>query len=528
MTEIAPVPAQVSRAIRVTLFEDRAEVVRAGRVELRAGAQWVALGGVSPFVDDRSVQAKVAGERATVLAARVRRKLHHEPALGREAIEALENEEKAARARAQDAGKAHERAMQELQRADQLAVSWAKAVSGVPRKACEPATLQSWREAYDAIDGSSATAMSAAGAARAAILRAEDEAGRAALRLREGLIQKPRWEATVEVQLRSDDVRAVEIEATYRVPCALWRPEHLARLTASDPREPRLGTVDVVTYATAWQRTGETWENVEVRFSTARPARAATPPALTPDVLASRKKTDEERKQVVIEAHEQAVALAGLGRGTRQVDEMPGVDDGGVPRTYAPSAKVSIPSDGRPFRVEVARAVAKAEIARVLYPELASVAHVRATATHPGPEPLLAGPVRLVRGGSLVGRARLDFVGAGEPFELGFGADDGVRVRREHAEERETAMLTGAQKIKRTVTVYLSNLSGDARRVLVTDRLPVSEIADVQIVPGDVHEWKSDPKDGFLKAEIDLAPRATRTIKFAYEVRAGAKVRLPF
>lgn len=528
MTEAAPLPAQGSRAIRVTLFEDRAEVVRAGRVELRPGTQWVALGGVSPCVDDRSVQAKVAGEKATVLAARVRRTLHHEPTLGREAIEALENEEKVAWARAESAAKAQERALQELQRADQLIANWAKAVGGVPRKASETSALQSWREAYDAIDGASAAAMSAAGAARAAVLRAEDDAERAALRLREGLLEKPRWEATVEVQVRAEEARAVEVEATYRVPCALWRPEHLARLVTSDSREPRLGTVDIVTFATAWQRTGETWENVEIRFSTARPARAATPPALTPDVLAARKKTEEERKQVVVEAHEQSVALAGLDRGARQVDEMPGVDDGGIPRTYAPSVKVSIPSDGRPFRVEVARAVAKAEIARVLYPELASVAHLRATATHPGPDPLLAGPVRLVRGGSLVGRARLDFVGAGEPFELGFGADDGVRVRREQTEERETAMLTGAQKIKRAVTVYLSNLSGDARRVLVTERLPVSEIADVQVVPGDVHEWKSDPKDGFLKAEIELAPRATRTIKFAYEVRAGAKVRLPF
>jgi len=50
---------------------------------------------------------------------------------------------------------------------------------------------------------------------------------------------------------------------------------------------------------------------------------------------------------------------------------------------------------------------------------------------------VLAGPVLLVRGTELVGRGRVRFVAKGEPFELGFGVDDGIRVRRQVADERE-------------------------------------------------------------------------------------------
>ena len=46
-------------ALRVTLFEDRAEVVRRGRAEIAAGVGWVAFGGVSPLADERTVQARV-------------------------------------------------------------------------------------------------------------------------------------------------------------------------------------------------------------------------------------------------------------------------------------------------------------------------------------------------------------------------------------------------------------------------------------------------------------------------------------
>ena len=48
-----------SRAVRVTLFEDRAEVTRAAKAKVASGAGWVAVAGISPFVDERTVRQRV-------------------------------------------------------------------------------------------------------------------------------------------------------------------------------------------------------------------------------------------------------------------------------------------------------------------------------------------------------------------------------------------------------------------------------------------------------------------------------------
>jgi uncharacterized protein (TIGR02231 family) len=188
---------------------------------------------------------------------------------------------------------------------------------------------------------------------------------------------------------------------------------------------------------------------------------------------------------------------------------------------------VSLASDGRPLRIEVGRVTVEATIDRVLFPEIAKVAHLRATATLTRGGPLLAGPVRVARGQSLVGRARLNFVGKGEPFEVGLGADDAVRVRRSHVDQRETTPVTGTQKVKRVVKVFVSNLSGEARRVLVTERIPVSEIDDVEITLTTSGGFRNEGDDGFLLRDVDLAPGATQTLEIAYELRASAKVVLP-
>jgi hypothetical protein len=136
--------------------------------------------------------------------------------------------------------------------------------------------------------------------------------------------------------------------------------------------------------------------------------------------------------------------------------------------------------------------------------------------------------VRVARGASLVGRGRLAFVGTGEPFELGFGVDDGLRARRTVREERDTTSIIGTQRVRRTVTVHVSNLSDQARTALLTERIPVSEISDVTIALTEHTGWSLDGPAGLLRQTVDLAPGGVRSVSLAYEIRASAKVVLPF
>ena len=527
--------ATPSRAVRVMLFEDRAEVTRVAHVSLAAGSAWIAIGGVSPFIDERSVQARsrsadgdgAAVQGVRVVSARVRWRAHMEKALGREQIEAVEAKARDAERTLAGARHALDRAERAEARATALRAAWIAGVSAVPRRAREAEVLASWRDSLRAIEATTTEALTQGAAAREARARAQDTLDVAVSVLATGTMERPRHEAVIEVEIHAQEAREAAIEVTYRVPCALWRPEHVVRLAAPTPAQSKEAPLEILTVATAWQLTGEAWDDVEVRFSTARPARVASPPLLSDDVLHARRKTDEERRRVEVSLREQAVQVAGLDRGTRAVDEMPGVDDGGEPMLLSPKEKVTIASDGRPFRVEVHRTTVPAKIERVLFPEVAEVAHLRATATLAKGGPLLAGPVRVARGPSLVGRAKIDFVGKGEPFEIGLGADDGVRVRRETTEERDTTALIGTQRIKRRVQVFLSNLSNEPKTVLVTERVPVSEIDEVAITLTDAGGFVLEGRDGFLRREVDLGPHETAELSLGYEIKAAAKVVLP-
>ena len=524
-----------SRAVLVTFFEDRAEVARRAKAILLRGSQWIAVAGVSPFVDERTATARVVSGSAKVNAARVTWRAHLTTELGREDVERLHAEERAAKSAVEDAARARTRADRRVDQVNGLHTRWASEIAKVAPGVREEGKLDAWRDAWRSLGEAADEAHRAIAAANEQRENAEETAARAAARLREGTIAKPRYEALIAVDVEgAEDGDEVEIEVTYRVPCALWRPEHLFRLgeggepTGDGKLEKKANrAIEVVTWATVWNAAGEAWEGVTARFSTARPARDASPPLVRDDVLALRRKSAEERKSVVVEAREHAPQVAGLDRGTRAVEEMPGVDDGGEPLVLEALEPLTIGSDGRPMRVEVGRRTLSAEVDRVLYPELGGAAHLRATATNTG-GPLLAGPVRVARGSALVGKSKIGYVGAGEPFEIGFGADDGVRARRHVEEQRDTTAIIGTQKIRRKVDVFLSNLSGESKGLTVTERVPVSEIADVEITMGESTDFGSRDADGFLRARVQLAPHETKRISLSYEIRAGSNVVLPF
>ena len=119
------------------------------------------------------------------------------------------------------------------------------------------------------------------------------------------------------------------------------------------------------------------------------------------------------------------------------------------------------------------------------------------------------------------------FVGLSEQFEMGFGVDDGPRVRRPVEEKRDSTPVIGTQKVARTVRVFLSSLSDEPKRLTVIERFPVSEVEEVKVWVGAQEGATLDARDGFAPWAITLEAGSTRTLTLTYRIEAAAKVVLP-
>ncbi len=505
-----------SRAERVTFFEDRAEVRRVAVASLQPGVQTVHVEGVSLLVDDSSLVVRLRSGgvgRSRVLTSKVRRNFVRESSTSAEDVAALEAELD----RSEYAKTAAERAHAHV--AGQKGRVLAAESALLDALVHAPVGVSDWADAFAAIDAQLDPKFDLVAEAKHAVELARRDADRARERWRAALVESPRIVSTVEVQLElTDDVdpaQELEIEMVYLVPCALWRPSHVARLdTKSSPEELR-----ILNEATVWQRTGERWEDIEALFSTARPSRAVSPPLLEDDELYARPK-----QEMRVEGRDVAIETAGA-KGARALDEMPGVDDGGEPLQLTASGPVTIPSDGEPTRIDIGEVRLSAEVSTVAYPEYGATPHVRARATWKAERPLLAGPVRVMRGAIYVGVARLDFVAPGAVLEMGFGRDSSVSIRRTTKREEKTSSMTGHRKIVKSTTLYCSNLSDETRKLWVVERIPVSEVEEVKVALVDAAGGALND-DGLLSFAIELLPHASEKREISYRVEHGSSVHL--
>ncbi|MEL6178141.1 MAG: DUF4139 domain-containing protein, partial [Myxococcota bacterium] len=448
---------------------------------------------------------------------------------GQEEIDALEAEADKARERRQVALRSEERFRAAAERHRELLNRLVEGVSRAPRAGGgddgEP-SLERWRKGHNRLEDKLRSALTAVLEERHRAEDAANDLARIEAQLHTARVRKPQCTAMVDLQIEASETAEATVELTYRTPCALWRPEHLVRFRA-EADDPQRGTLEVTTWATLWQSTGESWEGVQLSCSTARPASASKAPLVEDDVLYKRRKTAQERKTIQVAVEDQAIQTART-QGVRLVDEMPGVDDGGKPLTFEPPSSIDLPSTGQPIRVVIAQMQLQASVSRVAMPEIAPVAHLKATATLTTHTPLLAGPAHIARGSGLIGRSMLTLVSPGEPFVIGLGPDDGLRVRRQLHEEDERTVVTGHRTVTRTVRLFVSNLSGQRRGLRLTERIPVSNIDAVTVSLTSAEGWHHEAEDGFVHMDLELEANATRELELRYSIGAGAHVVLPF
>ncbi|MBL9020510.1 MAG: mucoidy inhibitor MuiA family protein [Myxococcales bacterium] len=509
--------------VAVTVLEDRASVTRRGSVHLAAGQHRLVIEGVSPAIADKTLSATASGAR--LLDVRCERYLAPwREGAGREAtpLAALHAERVRLTSEREHAEAAAAVARSEIDGLRQVIRAAHKDLAIAATRGTQPEGAAPLLAELDDADRE----------ARRRLVDADLEAQRivAELARLESRIKTAEAEAgdlsaRLVIDVLAEAAVDVTLSISYVVPGAAWRPYHRAVLARA------AGRVDWTTTACVWQATGEDWTEVELTCSLERPSLGVEPPELTDDELYARRRPET----VTVEAREQDVQTTGLGAGPLQV---PGIDDGGLGLTLS-APRTTVKSDGLPHRVPVGGFTAPAQLSLVAIPLRSPWVHLRARIVNVSQAPLLAGPVDLVMSSGYVGRAEIGFVAPGEKFYLGFGPESELRVHRTETRERDEAGLLGGWNVQTVrVAVRVSNLGTERRQIDVTERIPISEVeqVDVQVSSPDAYLLGTDEQPGgeeitqvtaralddrgLVTWGVELPPLGRRAVTLEYKVRS--------
>jgi uncharacterized protein (TIGR02231 family) len=518
----------------VTVFTDGARVQRTGTVSVEAGRQTVLVGDLPASLDPASVRVTARGSDLALLNVEVRHgytadplreqvtRLRDAAEQGRDAVQALDDEDTAEEARLKFLGHLSVAA----------ATALARAV-GFGRAGHDELTSMAGHLSADTAE---ALGRRRDIGVRRRAARRELEAAERRLSEAEERSGQPTAFSSVAATLEAGAAGPAEVEVSYHVAGASWRP--LYDLTLNGER------LAVSYLAEVTQQTGEDWPAVELVLSTTRRGRHQVLPELDPWYVrrAQPLMARAGRSRASVRATSggpvpppmlppQMAAPGLLVAGAASEAAMLSAEPVDAAEAYAGVAyrvqrPLAVPADGGPQKTSIARFELDAKLDHLTIPVLAPEAYLRATATNTSSLLLLPGTARVFHGTQFTGETVLETVAAGEEIELQLGVDDQVRVERV-LRRRSTgkAVIGGTRTIDIGYEITVENHRRGPARVTVKDRVPVSADGDIKVRLREASPAPAEQTDlGELTWELRLDDGKAASIRYRFTVEHPAQV----
>jgi uncharacterized protein (TIGR02231 family) len=513
-----------SRITTVTVYPDRAMTTRTATLNLQPGSYLVSFGNLPPLILDDSVRVEGKGTAAvTIVGLETKREFLEKSGDKRvkeidDEIRSLERQSGSLDAR--KAGLASQKAF-----LDSIRVAWGDRISkelaiGRPTTAeLQDASgfvgsgVSKIEEQSRDLDGEKRQIKDKIDALR----RQRDEVNGS------GRKEVKNVDVTVEVTRPGSLTLALSAVTGQ----AGWEPAYDARLAADGK------SAGLTFRAQVRQLTGEDWTNVELNLSTARPAAGGAPPELYPWRLSFYRPMPMAAPVMSAPAPMRAKKMAARAMmGAEESDTLELMKEAApaeyltaqtsseqtsvsfrIPRT------VDIPSDNRQHGSVVAIEQLPVSLEFLATPKLSPLVFLKSEIVNRASYPLLPGRVSIFTGNTFTGSSYLKKVAAGEKFDMFFGSDDQVTVKREELKQHKEAGLFGKNRMSYRYRIEAANFRAEDQVVTIRDQLPLAGDAEIKVTLDEPSIKPDEIKDdGRLTWKLPLKAGEKREMTFGIVV----------
>lgn len=325
--------------------------------------------------------------------------------------------------------------------------------------------------------------------------------------------------AALSVAVEAAGAGEQTVSITQYVGGAYWAPFYELDLSREGDDSISLRRSVLVT-----QYTGEDWSDVALTLSSSAPSLEASPSALWPELRSIAPEVDESdlarmdaaAAPVTMEEEYEVVA-------EKSGSVFAGSAIEGDTVVYNYPNPVTVATGVENLRLSLDDMTLAAVVKAVAVPRYDATAYFMASFVNPSDEPLLPGAAMLYREGVLVGSTELAMIAPGVEAEVGFGAIETLRVKREMPlrEGGETGVFTTGNELAESVVITVENTGDESWPVRLLDQVPYSEQSDLEIEYSaslDPTETDVDGQRGILAWEFDLAAGAKETLTLEHKL----------
>jgi uncharacterized protein (TIGR02231 family) len=353
-----------------------------------------------------------------------------------------------------------------------------------------------------------------------------------------------RFHKVARVKIENVQPADITLTLAYLVTGAGWAPSYDLR---ADTKNKKL---QVAYNAEVRQTTGEDWQSVTLKLSTAQPGLIGREPELSPwhiekltplpaaepvaagapmSVTSSQNLITGDRAKQQNQMFAQTAGKPGQDGSDWGFSRITGniqVVQGGTSATFAIARKYDISANNKPVKVAIAEDAFPATFRYTCVPKLAPNVYLKTNAANKTDYPFLPGPTSVYLDGAFVAKSYLDLVPAGQEFWTYLGVDQNITVERKELAKREEKGGLFNSKTARTVYDYVfkvNNAKTLDSDLVIWDQLPVSNHEEIKVLleepkyTKDTEDFKMNEQK-FVEWHLQLKPSEKRDIPFRFIV----------
>ncbi len=352
--------------------------------------------------------------------------------------------------------------------------------------------------------------------------------------------QRFKFRNVARVRIEAKQAGPIELDLAYVVRGPSWNPLYDIRA------DTKAKTVQVNYHAEVRQSTGEDWKGVALKLSTAQPNLGGREPQMSPwfiqrfipqpvvvtggTVLAGASKPERaDRGSSLRDKLSSETANGGMVIGAPAALTAASMDfsyarvnTGGTAATFAIPRAYDVPSDNKPAKVAIASESFPSEFRHTCVPKLSPHVYLKTKAINKSDFPFIAGPTAVFLDGAFVANASLDLVAPGQEFWTYLGADQSVKVDlKDLGKVEELSGIFGKKTARTVVSKVFKVTNGKATdvKLSIRDQVPSSNHEEIKVVYEEP-KYEKDT-DGF---KVDQS----KFVEWNLELKAGAKQDVPF
>jgi uncharacterized protein (TIGR02231 family) len=505
--------AQPEKEIRadikhVTVFPDRAQIIREVSVTIPSGSVVLKLPSLSPFIDIQSIQVKGFGD-FTILS--VTHRNNYLQNLDESSdVKDIRSQIEALQMKIED-----EKASMAVLKAKE---DFLAANRGIFVKE-STFTIEQYKSMLD-LYTKNYEQVTTGNLAKERLIKDYEKQVAALQKQLSEMLGRQLPSGEISVAINSEKQGTGRLSFSYVVTNAGWYPSYDIRV--NDVSNP----VAIIYKANIFQKSGVDWKGIGISLSNATPSVAGNVPSLnpwfidyySPPVLyqASAPQAKRSKAPEMMEA----AASESIDMAKESVPVSVEKRSGETTITFDVAVPATVISDGKVQTVEIQRLSAPAVYRYVTVPKLSQHAYLTANLANWEQFSLQNGEATLYFENSFVGKSYVRADQMEDTLVLSLGTDNSIVVKREKRSEFTSTKIIGSNKTETwSFLISVRNNKTIPVEITVNDQIPVSSNSGLTVEPVELSGGKLNSQTGVIKWDLSINKGDTKQLVLTYSVR---------